>query len=168
MRRYYFLVGLVLFFAQASQAQKAKYHSDLVSRLTSHITWAKFNQPYKFVIGVMGNKEDFRFFRENANIHERFGQQTVEVRYYECADKIEECDLLYISQDCRIGLDKIVKKTRKEPILIVSGREGDGSLGAVINFIDKQGKIKFEFNESQATQRGFVVSDALKDIAIII
>ena len=168
MRRYYFFIVIFLFFAQISQAQKAKYHSDLVFRLASHVTWAGFHQPYKFVIGVVGSSEDFRFFQSYAIIQQYFEDQPVEVRFFECTDKLEECDLIYISQTCHIGVDNIVKKTRKKPILIISGSDGDGMAGAVINLIDKQGKVKFELNESQAAQRGLTVSEELKALAILI
>jgi hypothetical protein len=168
MRRYYFFISIFLFFTQISQAQNAKYQSDLVFRLANHVTWAGYHQPYKFVIGVAGNREDFKFFQSNAISQEFFGDQPVEIRYYECTDKLEECDLIYISKDCRIGVENIVKKTRKKPILIISGNDGDGMAGAVINFIDKQGKVKFELNESQAAQRGLMVSEELKALAILI
>lgn len=168
MRRYYFFIAIFILFSQISNAQKAKYQSDLVFRLASHITWAGYNQPYKFVVGVVGNSEDFRFFQANAINQAYFVNQPVEIRYFECTDKLDECDLIYISQDCRLGVDNIVKKTRKKPILIISGNDGYGMAGAIINFIDKQGKVKFELNESQAAQRGLMVSEELKALAKLI
>ena len=65
-------------------------------------------------------------------------------------------------------MERIVKKTKNDPILIVSGKEGYGELGAVINCVDNNGKLKFELNQNQAHKRGLQVSDKLIDLAIVI
>ena len=158
----------ILLIGQFAIAQKAKYHSDIIYRISNHISWAEYNTDYKFVIGIVGNTADFKYFQSFASQHNQIKRHPIEVRYYACTDKIDECDLIYISEDCTIEIDRIVKKTRNEPILIVSGQQGYGSSGSVINFVDVEGKIRFELNQEQARQRGLKVSDELKKLAILI
>ena len=168
MRSIVFLSFGLLFIGQLALAQKAKYHGEIVYRFSKHIDWSNFNADYKFVIGVVGNGRDFQHFLQLAAQRNQIKDAPVEVRFYACTDKIDECDLIYISEDCKIEIDKIVKKTRNEPILIVSGKDGYGQSGAVINFVEQEGKIKFELNQDQAEQRGLKVSDELKKIAVLI
>ena len=53
-------------------------------------------------------------------------------------------------------------------MLIVSGKKGYGKSGSVINFVEMEGKLKFELNQSQATKRGLQVSEKLVNLAILI
>jgi len=168
MRSLVLISMTALFFSQFAQAQKAKYHADIIYRFSKHIKWSEYNSDYKFVIGVVGNDQDFQYFLKLATTRDQLKQTPVEVRYYACTDKIDKCDLIYISEDCNIAISKIVKKTRNEPILIVSGKDGYGRSGSVINFVEQNGKIEFELNQKQACQRGLKVSDQLKRIAVLI
>lgn len=168
MRRDYFLFVVLFLLANSTFAQNAKYQSDIIFRLSQYVIWPENNIEYKFVIGVVGSTNDFQSFQKLALEKKGFHNNPIEVRYYECTDAISDCHLLYISEECKIDMEQIVKKTKKDPILIVSGKEGYGKLGAVINFVESDGKLKFELNQNQAHERGLEVSDKLKDIAIII
>lgn len=168
MRKICFLVVGIVFLTQLSWAQNAKYHRDIVYRLSKHITWSGYDNDYKFVIGVVGSSIDFHNFQSYAADHGAIHDVPVEVRYFDCTDDIDECDLIYISEDCSIELSKITRKTRRECILIVSAKDGHGKPGAVINFVDSDGKLKFELDQKQARERGLKVTDDLKSLAILI
>ncbi len=167
MRRLCFLT-LVVFLGHMSIAQNAKYHSEIVFRLAKHIEWPEKSSDYKFIIGIVGNSQDYYEFQSAVLEYNRMTNRPVEVRYFNCTDDINSCDLIYISRDCSIDINKIIKKTKNEPIVIISGKEGYGKAGSLINFVDYKGKLKFELNQKQAERRGFVVSDDLKKLAILI
>ena len=112
--------------------------------------------------------KDFESFQDLALKKSTDQNCPIEVRYYDCTNAIDECHLLYISEECKIEIDKIVKRTKKEPVLIVSAKNGYGALGSIINFIELDGKLKIELNQAQAERRGLRVSDKLKSIAIVI
>ena len=168
MRRTIFLTAILFIVTISTFAQKARYQSEIIFRLSQHITWPENEDNYKFVIGVVGSQSDFESFQQLAINKKGFQNNPIEVRYLECTDAIDDCQLLYISDECKIEMERIVKKTKNDPILIVSGKEGYGELGAVINFVDSNGKLKFELNQNQANKRGLQVSDKLKDLAIVI
>ena len=167
MRRY-FLICFITFLSFFASAQKAKYQGDIIFKLSQYITWPESGNTYKFVIGVVGSISDYQSFQQLAIRECGLNNFPIEVRYYECTDTIDECQLLYISENCKIEIEQIVKKTRNEPILIVSDKAGYGELGSIINFVDYKGKIKFELNQKQANKRGLRVSEKLKNLAIII
>ncbi len=166
MRRFtYLILGLVLS-GNFANAQNAKYFGEIINKVTQHITWPAFNNEFKFVVGVVGNKEDFRYFQLHAIEKGLAMHSTVEVRYFQCEDDLETCDFIYISDDSQIEMEKIVEKTSDKAILIVSGRKGYGDLGSVINFVDSEGKLHIEINLQQADRRALSVSNELKKLAI--
>lgn len=159
---------ILTFICISSFAQKAKYQSDIVFKLSKYVTWPEKGNDYKFVIGVLGSSKDFETFQRFAIENGGSPNIPIEVRYFESADAIDACDLLYISEQCKIDIALIVKKTKNDPTLLVSGKKGYGKLGAVINFVETDEKVKIELNKNQADKRGLLVSDQLKSIAILI
>ncbi len=168
MRRFLYLFIGLFFIVSCSFAQKAKYHEQIIVKLAQHVRWSDLNSDYKFTIGIIGSSDDFRYFQSIDFTVDKISDGPVEIRYFECTDNIDQCDLIYISEDCSLNIKSIVNQTIDDPILIISGKEGYGAAGSVINFIDKQGKISFELNQSQAQERGLIISDTLKSLAILI
>ncbi|MCK5705343.1 MAG: YfiR family protein [Cyclobacteriaceae bacterium] len=159
---------LFLLFDLSIVAQKAKYQCDIIFKLSQYVTWPENYEDYKFVIGVVGSVKDFESFQELALKKGRSQNYPIEVRYFDCLEAIDECHLLYVSEEFKIQIEKIVKRTKKEPVLIVSAKNGYGASGSIINFVESDGKLKIEFNKAQAERRGLQVSDKLKNIAIVI
>jgi len=168
MRRFLYLCICLFFIVPYSFAQKAKYHEQIIVKLIQHVGWSDFNSDYKFIIGIVGNSDDFQYFQSIDFTGKRISKRPVEVRYFECTDNINECDLIYISEDCSLNIKSIVDETIDDSILIISGKEGYGAAGSIINFVDKQGKIGIELNQNQAKERGLILSGTLKSLAILI
>jgi len=168
MRSKLFFLIIFILINHVSFSQKAKYHGDIIYHLTKHITWPEKSTAYKFIIGVVGNDEDFRAFQQLAIEKGEFQGYPIEVRYFACSEEIEECHMLYISEKCEVDVNKLIKRTKNDPILIISGEKGYGESGSVINFVDSEGKLKFELNQQQANKRGLQVSEGLIDLAILI
>ncbi|MCG8310300.1 MAG: YfiR family protein [Cytophagales bacterium] len=167
MRRF-FLFCLLIFLSYSSVAQKAKHHIEIIFRLSRYVTWPAEKERNKFVIGVVGDASDFKCFQLLAAEKEAIHNFPIEVRYYECAETMDDCNLLYVSEACKIEMSEIIMKTKDEPILIVSGKAGYGKLGSIINFVDYDGKLTIELNQNQADKRGLRVSDKLKNLATVI
>ncbi|MCK5103383.1 MAG: YfiR family protein, partial [Cyclobacteriaceae bacterium] len=111
LRRLYLLIAFFLFFDLSSFAQKAKYQSDIIFRLSQYVTWPEKNEGYKFVIGVVGSIKDFESFQKLALKKRGFNSNPIEVKYFECTDSIDACHLLYVSEGCdKTQIEKIIEK----------------------------------------------------------
>ena len=167
MWKFYFLLISILISHQIAIGQKAKYHSDIIYRLSSYVEWPTEKTEYKFVLGVIGNVMDFRSFQKLALEKHNINQLPIEVRYFDRADHLEECQLLYISEKSKVSVGEIIKKTEKYPILIISGNERLTYQGTVLNFVETEGWLKLNFNKIEATKRGLHLSDQLEYHAIL-
>ena len=168
MRRSLFFITVLLLTIQVTFAQKAKYHSEIMYRLSKQVKWPEGKNCNKFVVGVIGNIEDYKTLQAFAVSKGDFENKPIEVRYYECTDEIKVCDIIYLSDECKIDINQIVANTKNNPILIVSGKEGYGKSGSIINFVENDGKLTFELNESEAEERGLAISEGLRKLAILI
>ena len=166
--RFFTLLFITVIISNPSISQKARYQSEIIYYLSHHVTWPDKTEGYKFVIGVIGTRSDFLSFQEFALEKKEIQGRPIEVRYYSCTNEINDCDMIYISEDCRIDIDKIIKKTKREPVLLISGKDGYGQMGSVVNFIEQNDKLRIELNEKQAIKRGLTISDKLRSIAILI
>ena len=168
MKKVIFLMILATIVCQSSFAQRAKYEGEIVYRLRKFVDWPEKGKTYKFVIGVIGSEVDFECFQKLALKKQSHDNTPIEVRFFDCFNSIGECHLLYMSEECDVEMDQVVKMTKKDPILIVSGKDGYAELGSIINFVEEDGKLKIELNQQQASKRGLKISNQLKNLAIVI
>ncbi len=169
MKRIIISLLLVLIFVNYSQAQKEKYQSFFIYNFTKYIKWPDSYNSGKFVIGVIGDAEIFKSIIEMAKLKKKAGNGlAIEVKNYSSADQIEDCNILFVSERNVGSLQDICDRTISKPMLIVTDTPGMANQGSIINFVDKDGKIKFELNESNALSRGLIVSGSLASLAIVI
>lgn len=154
--------------AYSLYAQSARLQGDIILRIAQHISWPVMDSEYKFIIGVIGSEADFQALQRLAAEKKTIHNYPIEVRYFKCTDKISECNLVYVSGECRYSIDKIVKVTKTSPVLVISNQPGYATRGSIINFVESEGKVSIELNEEQALKRGLEVSAALREIAVAI
>ncbi len=123
---------------------------------------------YKFVIGVIGSENDFNALQQLAAEKKSIQNYPIEVRFFNCTDKITECNVVYVSEECLLGIDKILKETKTAPVLVITSQPGYAVLGSIINFVESEGKVFIELNEKKALKCGLEVSAALREIAVVI
>lgn len=158
---------MVLF--SSSYAQKEKYQSLFIYNFTKYIKWPDSYNSDKFVIGVIGNSEIYSALSAMATSKKKTAAgKDIEVKKFNALGEIEDCNILFVSQDIAGSLGQIDNSTSSKPVLIITDSPGLATQGSVINFIEKDGKIKFELNESKASSRGLIVSGSLTSLAIII
>lgn len=163
------VVGFLIGFFGTSEAQKEKYESLFIYNFTKYIKWPESYNPNSFVIGVIGNSTIIDDLNEMAATKRKtMSGSEIEIKKYNSIDEIGTCHILFISENAVDKLGQIDAKTSGKPILLVTDSPGMATQGAVINFIEKDGKIKFELNESQANKRNLAVSSSLTSLAILI
>lgn len=162
-----FFLGLV--FSITSFAQKEKYESLFIYNFTKYIKWPNNYNEGKFVIGVLGNSSIYQSLSEMAESKRKTSTgANLEVVKYNSVSDIGECNILFVSENMINKFEEIDGGTSTKPILLITDSPGMATKGSVINFIEKDGKIKFELNEAKAASRNLVVSGSLTSLAILI
>ena len=169
MKRILLILLLFVTVIGVSHAQKEKYQSLFIYNFTKYIKWPESYNPEKFVIGVIGDSEILQSLNSMAASKKKTGAGTIiEVKKYGSVSEIDDCNILFVSKDAIGDIDQIDTKTSSKPVLVISDSSGMALKGSVINFVEMEGKIKFELNQANATSRGLVVSSSLTSLAILI
>ena len=169
MKRAILIIFLGLIFNTTSFAQKEKYESLFIYNFTKYIKWPDSYNQGKFVIGVLGNSSIYQSLNEMAESKKKTSSgSNLEVIKYSSITDIGECNILFVSENMINKIDEIDGGTTGKPILIITDSPGMANKGSVINFIEKDGKIKFELNEAKAEMRNLIVSGSLTTLAILI
>ncbi len=164
------IIGVVMMIASflPALAQKEKFHSMFVYNFCKYVKWPEDQNKSKLIIGVLGNESIYKELSAMASNKKVVNGRSMEVIKYKSASEIGDCSILYVSTAQSGVVSKINATHKNNPILIVTDQPGMASKGSVINFIEKDGKIKFELNQSNAELRGLKVSSALSSLAILI
>ena len=162
-----FLFSFVTF--SFSLAQKEKYQSLFIYNFTKYIKWPENYVAEKFVIGIIGNSKIIDDLNEMAITKKKTANGAeIEVKKYSSPEEVGECHILFVSENMVDRFPLIDVRTSGKPILLITDSPGMGAKGSIINFVERDGKIKFELNESSATKRNLVISGSLTSLAILI
>jgi hypothetical protein len=164
----FFAVGVLLLFSFTNvSAQKEKFQSLFIYNFSKYVKWPDGLPTDKFVIGVIGSTEMTKALESMATNRKVNGTDII-VKQFSSASEVEDCHILYISESASSKLSSIVSDIGDKPVLIVSDTPGMAKKGSVINFIEEEGKIKFELNQKYAESRGLKVSGSLVSLAILV
>ncbi|MCG8310299.1 MAG: YfiR family protein [Cytophagales bacterium] len=169
MRKVIFFALLATTIANSGYGQKEKYQSLFIYNFTKYIKWPESYNPNRFVIGVIGSSK----ILESLNAMTAAKKKTVngkvlEIKKYSSVSEIDDCNILFISEDMSGELGQIEHETSSKPVLIVTDVPGLAAQGSMVNFVEQDGKIKFELNRASVDRRGLIVSGSLINLAILI
>lgn len=169
MRKIFLIIFIIMIISNLSFGQKEKYESLFIYNFTKYIKWPDNYNQGKFVIGVLGNSDIFESLNSMASSKKKTASgATLEVYKFNSETEIGECNILFVSENMLDKLNAIDNGTAEKPVLIVTDSPGMATQGSVINFIEMDGKIKFELNEAKANSRNLVISGSLTTLAILI
>jgi hypothetical protein len=81
---------------------------------------------------------------------------------------LKKCDIIFLAGGDVSNLNRALRIIRDRPTLIIAEAKGFAELGAGINFVVKNNKIKFEINRPALKRKGIEVSSYLLNIAILV
>lgn len=163
-------IGIVMMITSflPAQAQKEKFHSMFIYNFCKYVKWPEDQNKAKLIIGVLGNTEIYKELSAMASNKKVVNGKSIVVIKYKSASELGDCNILYVSSAQSGELSQINATLKNNPVLLVTEKPGMASKGSVINFIEKDGKVKFEFNQSNAALRGLKVSGSLTSLAILV
>lgn len=164
MRKIYILIFGILFGVTMLKAQEENIIALSIYNFTRYIDWPKEESANDFYIDVIGHKsvyEKLKVITEGRKV----GNRNIIVRYRESSASISPCQILFIGFWQAKDMPKIIDKMVSSHTLLISEKDGLMENGSAINFVIRNGTIKFEIKKTNIIKYGLVVSEGLEHIA---
>ncbi|MEA2105438.1 MAG: YfiR family protein [Bacteroidota bacterium] len=168
--------GLIIFlsllsiqgFSQASiYVLKAVY----LEKFSRFITWPKEsltdNPDEPFIIAVLGETP----LTENLNqiyAMQEIKNKRVIIKNIHNFNEIQGSHILFIAESEKKSIDQIIAITKQQPILTIGETKGFAEKGVLINFFEKDNKLRFEINETAILKSPLQMSFYLLNSARIV
>ena len=168
------LLPLLLLFSLAAQPafaqqdQLAKPKALLTLSFIRYLGWSDAARQGDFVIGVIRDKDVASNLTAQSE-GKKFGYQDVVIKSFKSAAEVTDCQVLFVSHNISFErnaaaiLDKVGKDT-----LIVTEEEGATKSGSMINFVVRDGKLRFELHKNNAAVSNIQFSQKLVDMTAAI
>jgi hypothetical protein len=96
------------------------------------------------------------------------GNQKIVIRSINSPDEMGNPHIIMIGHWHSRHIQTVLKKIGTSPTLVISDKEGMTGEGSAINFVIRDGAIKFELKKLNATKFGLKVHSRLDNMAILI
>jgi hypothetical protein len=160
-------LAIVLLFPLSVFAQDYKFHSVFIYNFTKYVEWPDSYKSGDFVIGVLGSTSLTDYLDAMAKT-KTVGSQPLKVSKFANSGAIGKCHILFIPVDQSDKFEEVKSKLNGKPTLIITEKEGLAASGSGINFVQIDGRWKFELNEAAINAQNLKVSGELKRLAILI
>ena len=146
-----------------AQNEEQKVKSLFVYNFTRYIEWPQTDGTFQ--IGVLGSDKDLlEAFKIMAS---RKSTSTMQIIVKEFSDPSEAagCNLVYIPENNSRSLKSVSGLAKT---LVVTEKAGMAKSGSDINFVQQNGKIRFEMNKASLEKSQLKVSSQLMSLAIVV
>jgi hypothetical protein len=155
-------------FSQASiYVLKAVY----LEKFSRFITWPEeslTDDPSKpFIISVIGETPLTKNLEQIYAI-QKIKNKRVIIQSIRSIKDIEGSHILFIAESEKKAIDKIISITKHQPILTIGETKGYAEKGVLINFFEKDNKLRFEINETAVLKSPLQMSYYLLNSAKIV
>ncbi len=163
MKTFLFIFILLVAGFVNSIAQKERMQAAYIYQFTKLIEWCPANKSGDFVIGVIGNASIFKEL--NGLKGKVVANQTITVEEYASVLEMENCHIIFITNEKSSLVKEVNKKVRKNCTLVVTEKSDLTKSGASINFIEADGKILFEVNKTSIVNHLLLANNKLYAMA---
>ncbi len=165
MKKILFFLALILL-PLGAQSQVAKFKSVFTLSFIRHIGWTDSAKNGDFVIGVVRDKEIADWMKK-LSAGKKFGFQNVVIKEFKSVEDIVDCQVVYISSNVNFSKNAsaILDKVNGNSTLIITESEGATKTGAMINFVIREDKLKFEIHKENAAKFGLQISSKLESMS---
>lgn len=170
MLKRFLLLLFISSFHKGVIAQTTEQESNLkaafIYNFTKYIDWGNYNDRSEFVIDILGDAAIANSLEQIAK-EKTINNKPIVVHVLDNPSEVTECDILFISENCRFTLDKILPMVGKG-VLTISEQPGYAEQGTAFNFIIVNNKLKFEANLKAISSAGLKAGSQLLKLAKIV
>lgn len=135
------------------QAAEQRVHGIFLYNFTRYVQWPDGYNQGTFLIGFLGDAP-LRAEAEKLAHTRQVNGRPVRVEVYQSVNQIPaHCHVLFVAADRSILLSEVLSRTRAQPTLVMTQKEGLGLVGSPVNFVRSGNRPGFEINVQALEQR---------------
>lgn len=165
MRKCVFGVLLAVTTISRGYTQNHSLQSVFIYSFTRYVIWPESYNDGDFEILVMGDAPIIEELKKMAAA-KKVGERTIKVSRISSPEEIKKCNILFIPSSQSALFGDVMTKVNTQPILIITEEPGMGTKGSDINFIMKDGKLRFELNQAAVARQNLKIANELSRLAI--
>ncbi|MBK6267123.1 YfiR family protein [Marivirga sp. S37H4] len=151
---------LCITYSGVSQGKDYRFHKVFFYSFTKYIQWPENYQGGDFIIAVLGDSEITPLLKEMAEI-KKAGNNAIKIITINENGLNQKINMLFIPDSESGNFNNVKSKLVNKPTLLITESAGLASRGAMINFKDVEGKLKFEVNTTNLERSGLKVAQEL-------
>jgi hypothetical protein len=162
------LINLIFIFISAfgkSQTSISQAQAVFIYNFTRLIEWPADSKTGNFEILIYGSNELDSDVKKYTN-SKFVGTQPISVNKCSSIEEIKKPHILFIAYGKTKEMEAIKNKIGSNSTLIITEKKGSLDLGAIINFVIVEDKLKFELKIGNATRVGLKIHSNLENMAI--
>lgn len=161
--------SLILFFfliltVTNLKAQEEKYIGLFVYNFTKYFDWPENIKSGEFIIEVLGHKTVYEELKK-ITANKKIGTQNIIVKNPTSPAASNKCQILFVGHWQSKHLPSILSKLDNYPTLIITEMEGMLEKGSAINFVIRNGTIKFEIKTANISSRQIKIDPRIRELA---
>ena len=161
------IVGIFmgLLWVSAVYSQEEKYIGLFVYNFTKYFDWPESKKTGDFVIEVIGHES---VFDELTRITEgkKIGSQNLIIKNLNSIQELSNnAHMVFVGHWQSRFMNDVLQKINNKPVLVISEMEGMLDQGSDINFVIREGTIKFEMKISNVTSRQIKIDPRIRELA---
>jgi hypothetical protein len=145
-------------------SQEEKYIGLFLYNFTKYFDWPENVKAQDFVVEVLGHKSVFDELTRLTS-GKKVGNQNIIIRNLNSVDEVGRSNILFVGHWQSRTINDIITKVGTNSTLIVSEMDGMLDKGSSINFIIRDGTIKFEINLTNIKKEQLKVDPRLRELA---
>ena len=155
--------------AQAIRLSEYQIKASFLFNFTKFVEWPQdaFSTDEKVLtIGILGNDAFGNAFK--SIVEQKVMGRRVQVQHLNRDEKVDNCQVLFISDSEKEHLPQILQRVNGTRILTVGETEDFTRQGGMINLVRQKNKMHIEVNVAAAERAGLKLSSRLLKLATIV
>ncbi len=157
-------------FGQAQTSIEQQVKGAFLTKFPLFVDWpaGTFASPSSpIVIGILG-KNPFGDGFEREMSRQKAKSRSFQLKLLPGLDGLKECHILYIHPEQDGRLADVLARLGRAPVLVAGDAAGFAERGGMINFIKREGKVRFQVNLEAVRAAGLRVDARLLQVSEVI
>jgi len=155
---------LFFVFIANGYAQEEKYIGLFVYNFTKYFDWPESAKTGDFKIIVLGHPSVYEELTRLC-AGKKVGTQNIIIKNVNTAEEVGNCNILFVGHWHSRLLPDIITKMGNQPTLLITEMEGMLDKGSAINFVIRDGTIKFELKSSNLQSHNLKTDQRIRELA---